>query len=80
MQQEVKISVNDVNLVIQVIKATTARGAIQPEEMVPVGALYHRMTEILKAGPVEPMPMTGGADAEFEASVEQEPVSGRGKK
>lgn len=47
MDNEV-INVQDLQLMAQIIKVVSARGAIQPEEMPAVGTLYGKLAKFIK--------------------------------
>ena len=56
------ITTQDMMLVLQVIQAATARGAIKPEELSIVGGLYDRICKFLNSVGVQQNTDTGEGD------------------
>lgn len=46
--KEINLTVSDLTIIEQIISAAQIRGAIRPEEMVPVGQLFLKISNILQ--------------------------------
>ena len=69
------LSLQDLVLMMNLIRATSERGAIRAEEMEPVGAVYNKLVAFLQySGAIKP----AEAPAEDSASTEQGPVDSEG--
>lgn len=44
------LTISDLKLVLQVIRVVSARGAIQPEEMVAIGTLHEKISTFIQNG------------------------------
>lgn len=53
MENQESLNLNDLKLMAQIIKIVSNRGAIQPEEMSTVGALYNKLVTFIKAASPE---------------------------
>jgi hypothetical protein len=49
MEKQESLNLNDLKLMAQLIKVVSTRGAIQAEEMAPVGMLYEKLVSFIKA-------------------------------
>lgn len=49
MDQQPTLTINDLKIIMQIIKVASNRGAIQPEEMVTVGNIYAKLENFIKA-------------------------------
>ena len=49
MEKQESLNINDLKLMAQLIKVVSTRGAIQAEEMAPVGMLYEKLVSFIKA-------------------------------
>ena len=53
--EEVGLNIQDLKVMLQMIQVVSQRGAVRPDEMQVVGALYNKLFQFLKAaGALEP--------------------------
>lgn len=50
------ITLNDIRIMVQIIKVMSARGAIQADEMATVGTLYTKLENFIAAATPKPEP------------------------
>lgn len=49
-----KLNNTDIEIMTQIIRASLERGAIKPEELIPVGNLYNKLVAMLPPAPSIP--------------------------
>lgn len=75
----VSLTIQDLTLALQILQATTARGAFKAEEMSVVGGLYDRIFKFLDAaGAIQKAPEGEAAPAE-EAKPAKAAKKGKGQ-
>lgn len=74
-----QLALQDLVLMMNLIRAVSERGAIRAEEMEPVGAVYNKLVAFLQySGAIKPAEAPAEAPAEDSASTEQGPVDSEG--